>query len=408
MRRAESAVVFGGLALRGWRLVVTGPFARGHDVRGHLDHARLVAAGTWLPEPGACWQCHQPPLAYLLGGGWLALAARLGLDEAAAWKGLQAISALASAGMLLVVAAALRRHLPAGPARLAALALVAAWPGLVLHAPNIGNDALLALLAAAALERLGAAWTGRPERADRRLLAAALLGLLALLAKASGLLVVLAILGTAAAVAFRDRRPGAILGPGLVLGLGGGALVAGGVLAPPWRAEAAVANAAALPEALRVPPGLGPFLRFDLATWFAEPFANPAAGEARASFLHELGKTALFGEWAWPGLLPWLLALGLSALLPAVALTTLAGLRPRRDLPFVLGGALLLGGVAALRLRLPYSTSADFRYVQALALPAAVAWARAVRAGPPAVARAARAAAWALVVLAALFALVAR
>lgn len=404
--RVERGVLIAGAALRGLQLLWTGPFTRTHDIMGHLDYLRVVAGGA-LPAPADCWQCHQPPLAYLVGGGILAAAEAAGLAEPDALRLLQGTAVLVSIAAMLLGGRWLAQVLAPGRTRRLAVALVALWPALLLHAPRIGNDGAVALLSVATLLLLDRALAERPPTA---LPAAAATALLALIAKASALLLFPIVLAVAAWRGLRPgARPAALGAVALLLG-GMGAAAGSGLIAPPWDASAAVANAAGLPEHLRVPPGLATFVELAPQAWLEQPFAQTLAGQpGQASFLHFLGKTSMFGEFTFHA--PWrgLLAMAMGLLLPLVALCTLWGAvqvarapSPRRLL-LVASAAVVLGGVAALRLAMPYSTSADFRYALAAVPPLAGLWALGAHAGPETWQRVARGAAMAFLVASAVF-----
>ncbi len=147
LSRIALAIVFAGAALRLGLAAVNPP---GNAFDDHLEPIARWAETLRSPAPDDCWQCYQPPFYYCAAGVTLRLLAAGGAPSPVAWKGVQLLSAVASALALVCVAGLLAR-LPVAPsARHLALLVVALLPRDLYTSASIGNDAWLELFAAAA------------------------------------------------------------------------------------------------------------------------------------------------------------------------------------------------------------------------------------------------------------------
>ena len=248
-QRLERWVFYGILAI--YLLLAVGyglinPLFEAPDEHWHYFTAQYVADNGRLPyvtpdyDQWLSQQAAQPPLYYLIGSliihpidtsqareqVWLNPFAAIGDASKTTnlnrmvhgpwqdwpWQGyalaahlLRFMSTLMGLGTLLLVAATARLLWPEQPERtLLALALLAVWPQfLFLHA-SITNDALITLLATAAIYQL--LWLWQHEASSQRLL---LLGLtigLAALSKNAGVLLLIYSLGVLGLLAWQNGR----------------------------------------------------------------------------------------------------------------------------------------------------------------------------------------------------------
>jgi hypothetical protein len=244
------------LILAGYLLIalaygVTNPLFEAPDEQNHFFTAQYVAESGRLPfvaaEPDE-WlgqEAAQPPLYYLLAAMIISpidtAAARtevwpnpfVRLGDAASptntnafvhgphevwpWQGyvlaahlLRAFSALLGAGTLLLLYVSARLVWPARPERsLLAAAMIAFLPQFAFVHATVSNDALIILLATAALYQLLRIWMEGCTRP--RLFLLGLTAGLAVLTKATGLLLLLFAAGVMLLLAFRDKRPRLVL-----------------------------------------------------------------------------------------------------------------------------------------------------------------------------------------------------
>jgi 4-amino-4-deoxy-L-arabinose transferase-like glycosyltransferase len=230
---------------------VANPLFEAPDEHSHFFTAQYVAETGRLPHVAAEpdeWlgqEAAQPPLYYLLAAVILSpidtAAARTevwrnpfvrlgdaasptnsnafvhGPREAWPWQGyvlaahlLRAFSALLGAGTLLLLYVSARLVWPARPERwLLAAAMIAFLPQFAFVHATVSNDALIILLATAALYQLLRIWLTGCTRP--RLFLLGLTAGLAVLTKATGLLLLLFAAGVMLLLALRDKRPRLLL-----------------------------------------------------------------------------------------------------------------------------------------------------------------------------------------------------
>jgi hypothetical protein len=133
----------------------------------HLEPIAKYAIEGRRPNPESCWQCYQPPVYYVISATVLRATRYLTGDGMAGWKTVQAVSALASIGTMMLTHLILwlwypsDRHL----CRLALL-ILAILPVDIYAAGFIGNDAMLvcwstlAVAGYSVLARTARLWTG--------------------------------------------------------------------------------------------------------------------------------------------------------------------------------------------------------------------------------------------------------
>lgn len=367
---------------------------RSHDVMlakgGHVGYITYIASHLALPLPTQGWTFYHPPLYYIVGAAAWRLAQALALPPPPV---LQWLSLALWLVFLTASAAALRLTLRLSPPLLAlATAALALWPCGVIQSVTIGNDVALYASAAVATWFLLRWWRSGSRL---QLLGAAGFVVVSLLCKSNGIVpaAALGLLAVLRLLHSPDRRrwidtamAAAMVGTGAVLSLAVR-------LYYYWRGELGdwlIANANGLPDTLRVPVHLGNFLLLpaDLKTFLVTPWLDSfddASG--RANFWISLMRSALSGEFTFTSENARLIALLWGALLLGLMLLPLRAVarctRPQlwRDAPLLALGLLWLASLLALRIRVPYACSNDFRYILPVLLPFLVG---AARSGMPA------------------------
>lgn len=394
LRASQTLILVAGLVLLCCYWAVTPWAARTHDAGyggGHMGYVVWVASKLSLPNPMEGWTYYHPPLYYLLG------AAIWRWAEALHAPGPESLQALSLALWLLFLAASagtLRLALRQRPGLLALATLgLVFWPVGIMHAIRIGNDS--ALYAACAVATWFAIrWWRARRRAD--LWGMAITCALSLLCK-SNAVVLVAGFGLAIASGLLHRRAPArwqALRDCVVFGLVTGAGLAASFAVRVWYylhgaiPDWLIANTDALDGGMRVPVQLKYFLPLDIPTFLTSPWLSPYDDQTgRANFWNYLLRSALSGEFGFPGRLQEVIAYLWGALLLALLIASLAamarGLRARtlyRQLPWVLATLLWIASLLALRIKVPYACSNDFRYIVPVLVPAVLFWVSAGRA----------------------------
>jgi hypothetical protein len=353
---------------------------RTHDVMlangGHLAYITYIADHLALPLPTQGWTFYHPPLYYIAGAAawrwanWLALPAPPVLQ----WLALTLWLVFLTAS-----AAALRLTLRCPqPALSLATAVLALWPAGIIQSVAVGNDAALYASAAVAGWLLLRWWRSgsRPL-----LLGAAGAVAVALLCKSNAIVLAAALgllLGLRLLRRPRRRRwidaamAAGLVGAGLLLSLGQRIWFY-------WHGELGdwlIANAQGLPQVLRVPVRLADFLPVELPTYLGTPWMDPFdPASGRANFWNYLMRSALSGEFSFTSNTARLIALLWGALLLGMMLLPLRAIgrctraQLWRDAPLLALGLLWLASLLALRIRVPYACSNDFRYILPVLVP---------------------------------------
>jgi hypothetical protein len=250
-------------------------------------------------------------------------------------------------------------------------AMFVLWPSSIIHSVRIGNDPLLYCLFAASMYFI-IRWFNNDRKID--LLIASALTAAATLTKANGevLIVVIGILGLYKMIKSKEWiyylklaiAPCLIvlvsltitIGPGLLLKLQG------------KRDQLYIDNINNVSSALKVGNTAANLLWFDAKIFITEPFTSPWEDEkGRQYFINYLGKTGLFGEFGFSGMLCKNTAIVSSFLAILMTLYILFGIYHmtkedyRRQAVILLAGFLLLAGVTYMRITFPVNI--DFRYV---------------------------------------------
>jgi hypothetical protein len=373
--RPEAMILLAGIGLRYIYVFGTPYYIRSFDYWGHAAYLDYVRQHLRLPPPNANWESFQPPLYYLLVGGFTRLLLFLGMAEDQRYVLWQMISFLFSVGVLASGCAIASLLYEKGDRRrFYMLAILAVAPPLVFNAARVSNDALAALLSYAWLALLLRYWH-QPDRSGRTWLAVTL-GL-ALLTKATAISLVLV---TAVCLLF-DRRfaiKSRLVSLGVTLALCGA--IAGWYYLP--RALHAhevdtyvVGNLHSLNYRAHIDHVFLKSLVFNPIKIVRYPF-DEIWGPRNDYFLEVFFKTMLLGEWingaAYKFLARWMVLIAL-LLIPFVAagLWRAANHRAATECPLL---ATLAGVFLAQWLFLqfaPYLSTQDFRFSVILLVPLA-------------------------------------
>ncbi len=170
------------------------PLTIGFDARGHLEYIDFLLREGHLPKAGDGWQMYQPPLFYLLCAlplkllGWTASAP----DSSAVWV-VRAITFSAGLTQTLLIYAVARQLWPAHPARQRLALLLAAGLPVHLYLFHYASNETVATALSAAVVWAVVRWLR--DGSDKNLILVGLLLGLALLAKVTAVLLLVAVVG---------------------------------------------------------------------------------------------------------------------------------------------------------------------------------------------------------------------
>jgi len=359
---------------------------RTHDVGAHLRYIELVEQRHAIPSGDECWECHQPPLYYVMA----AVVLRAGKwpvphehspPGAPGARALQAIAAALGLLTLLFWLATIRLAATTTYERVLASALATFAPALLIEGCKLGNDPLVICFASGALWQL-VGW--RVSGRARHLAFAGAFAGLAIQAKANGLAVAAIVLASVlvAAVSRRERRaPRFFWGAGACVALMGASLglwryvvvrFKNGVTHPNW-------------DALAPQYGMHnrwqDFFAFDPFTFARNPWVHFDAGPARDEFWNYLLRSSLFGEYGTSDsvtttfaytLVGVTLVIGVFALCGLVSCVRAFGRDRRGERELVLAVFGYLGFLASFRLVAPFAVHNDFRFIVPVVVPCAI------------------------------------
>jgi hypothetical protein len=371
---------------------VTPWLIRAHDVSwggGHYDYIEYVATKNALPKPTDGWVFYHPPVYYLASAlvwkfaqlSHLPVHESLQLFSILLWL-VFLVSALATVNLFT------RRRPWAG--RLASVA-IAFWPAGILHSPAIGNDAPLYAVAGLATWMLCRWWLGGKRR---DLLWAALFCGLSLLIKsngivlvaAAGLLLLLRFLLKAGRLRWRAFADGCYFGVIAAVCLAASMAVRVYYYLKGESSNWLISNLGNLHSALRVPADIKSFLPLDVPTFLTQPYMSPFLNETgRENFWNFLLRSAITGEFKFShGVLnafAYVMGVFLLLLFFTLAVRLCSDWKIKwthiyRHLPLIVVSVLWLASLVALRIKVPYSCSNDFRYVLPILIPLVIYWVR--------------------------------
>lgn len=363
-----------GVLLRLFYFSFTPPEVRSHDLDGHLERLERVTIQEKivLPTLGHCWQCHHPPLYYLISAQVYKLANWSGLNSPTLLhRLLQWLALIFSIGFLILGLLAVKRLITNDSWLAIAALTLSLWPSAILHSVRIGNDSLLYLFYAFSFFFLIRWWQDQ-KIVDLSL--AFLGGILATLTKLNGL-VILGLVGlfslTYLFKLLRQRNYRSIIYLAILYLLT--TITLGIVLYQPLLNNTAAPKLVNTPtENLRVSNQLANLATIDLPALIKNGGINPYQDESgRQYFLNTLLETALFGEFGIINPINQRLALTAGIFFILLIIFNLIGFclyyrEGAKDHDFILlviTAAALVLAAAAFRALYPFAPSADFRYI---------------------------------------------
>lgn len=362
-----TALFAGGGLLRLLYVTVTPFNVRGHDVSSHIDYIRFIATHFQLPPTTGGFEFHQAPLYYLLMSPLLAIPKKLGISFTLGLSWIQCASLSLSIGTLFVaywIGTLLFRRKKERLSLILFSLLTATFPALVLFAPRINNDVLFQFIAFLFLGLLLRWWTSGTERSA--LLVSAVIGI-GILTKSTAYLFLPIFL---ISVLFRPGTSTRQKLRWVALSVAIPAFLAGWFLLHHYlRGDLAgfVRFGGVLHGRLKIPTSWQSFLVIN-PFYPTSPFANAWSDDGgRQYFWIYFFKTALLGEFSYPGILLPLSRLLLSLGIGMVALLILSIFRTLRlrdplAVPMFLAFVFTLAGAFAYRILRPASSNQDFRF----------------------------------------------
>lgn len=379
---AVTIITAWGVLLRVLYTLATPWTVRAHDAGGHLDYVRYVAEHWSIPAAHQGFETYHPPLYYVISAFLWKMGESIGLSMGQNIFLLQGFSLLLSIALFLIAVACGRMLWPPGKkegayAMIIFTALLATLPSLIFPSSRINNDILVQFsffLFALFLLR----WWRSPTW--RRWLVLTLIVSASVLTKTNGILLIpIALLS----LPFRRLLPWRVrlyFGTALLFVI---LLFTGWFFIPRMLAERAdpraglVGNVAILTNVVENTPAT--LLTFNPIEILRHPFNDPFRDEERRAYLWEFFfRSAFFGEFDF-GPSARLLAQGI--LLLALLLLPFACIGCAKDflqkkrsshIPMYVLFIVIACGVILLRVFFPFSSTGDFRYATALALPMAM------------------------------------
>jgi hypothetical protein len=363
LRFEVRAFLLVGVLLRAGYAFAVPYYVANPDVIGHVAYLRYVAAHWTVPLTFSSWQAHQAPLYYFLGAPFMLLGERFGLGEAQALLAVQQLSVLLTILTLLIGTRLVHRYFGGDRMRIALGTLfLCTFPSLLYLASQVNNDVLVTLLGFLWFERLVHAVQ------KNRLLDWGIVGLVAglgLLTKGNAILWLPATFIAPFLASGSIRQRGTAAASVVLVSLL--------VFAPLflWRQIGdphfgVVANAPFLRGMTFLDPTIKEILTFNPAKILS--FGYRTTGYlAGTNFIETIFLTAQFGTADFGPESSILLALGLF-LLPLLFFGIIRSCRDQRFVP-ALAFFLFLGGMLLYRLRFPYGSSQNFRYIVTACLP---------------------------------------
>lgn len=374
--------------LRIFYLSYTDYSLRAHDVDGHIDYINHISVNHSLPNADQCWQCYQPPIYYIMGSLVSRFSQFINLNS---HFGLQIFSLLLSFLFLVFSVKTAKIIIMNYKLLMVAVSLIAFWPSGIIHSIRIGNDSLYYAFYAIGFYFV-IKWYKRENKKDFYL--ASVFSVLSLLVKSSGLILVsIFIISLLYKFIKADERK-TILKKILIFLL---ILTAGLALAfykplENLRSKSSgdlfVGNIKSLNGGLSVKNELKNYLWFDPHSYFSNPFAYPWEDKGgRQYYWNFLLKTSQFGEFEFnnfkyaPALAKYINIISLFAILffiiSLILLFLKENLKKIENCNFVLFISIIvpLAASIAMRARLPFSPTGDFRYIFPALVPLAILYA---------------------------------
>lgn len=138
LSKLERVVIITAIVLRLLYLFYTPHDVRIYDIQGHKEYIEWVANHWWLPKPDDCIFCHKPPLYYLLTGWLWAVISRFSSN----WDILQWWQLLINMGFIYYTVKILENNVVGKYKRLMVLLPVLLLPSSVIHSVRISPEPL--------------------------------------------------------------------------------------------------------------------------------------------------------------------------------------------------------------------------------------------------------------------------
>jgi hypothetical protein len=357
---------------------------RNYDGLAHFAYASHIAEHGGLPPVSASTIYMHPPLYYLLGAAAIHFVHATGLSAASG--GLQGLSLLLSLTFVVLGVRTIQCFTLSPPAQRLGAALLAFWPTCVTHSVRVHNDVLASCLAAGILYCL-IRWQRNHRFLD--LTWAVALTVLAVFTKANAYAWVLLLLVMVTARAIRDNfQPSRVMQAVMAWVASAGAIFLATELRAakvgPSACHRVIGTICNTTTEHFVGNTWANYLTFDLRFFLGQPFLiNDPHDPKRDYFLNMFLKSSLLSAMPLGPEFDDRLSAGLATVLSYLALAlilylllglpTAVSWRMRGNWVLLLASLFMLGPLVALRVKVPLSLHADFRYVFPLLVPAC-AW----------------------------------
>ena len=385
-------LILGSVALRIFYLSYTDYSLRTHDVAGHIDYINYISINHSLPNADQCWQCYQPPAYYLAGALVSKFSQFINLNP---HFGLQIFSLFLSFLFLVFTVKTAKIILSNSRLLIVAVSLIAFWPSGIIHSIRIGNDSLYYLFYSIGFYFI-IKWYEKENSKDFYL--ASVFSVLSLLTKSSGLILISIFMISLLYKFIKTGERKTILKKILILSA---ILVIGFSLAfyrpienlrSNRSGDLFVGNIKSLNGSLLVKNNLKNYLWLEYHSYFNDPFVYPFEDKGgRQYYWNFLLKTAQFGEFEFndfkyaPVVAKYINFTSLTAIffffISTILLFWNENLKNIRNFNFVLFVSILvsLGASVAMRARLPFSPTGDFRYISPALVPLTLLYASGLR-----------------------------
>lgn len=386
------AIIIGATALRIFYLSYTDYNLRSHDVEGHIDYIDYIVTNHSLPKTNQCWQCYQPPTYYITAALVSQFSQFINLNS---HFGLQIFSLILSFLFLVFSVKVVRKIILNDNLQILAVSVIAFWPSGIIHSIRIGNDSLFYLFYAIGFYYL-IKWYQKENSKDFYL--TSIFSFISLLIKSNGLILISIFIIAFLYKFIKSTNRTSLLKKGLFFMV----ILAIGLALAFYRplmsisskrtGDLFVGNIKSLNGALLVNNDLKNYLWFDMPAYFKESFTYPWEDKGgRQYYWNYLMKTSIFGEFEFNNFkyapilanyMSWTLLFAIFFFFVSLILIFLKeNLKNIRNCNFVLFVSIItpLAFSIAMRARLPFSPTGDFRYIFPVLVPFASLYALGLR-----------------------------
>lgn len=138
LSKLERGILITAIVLRVVYLFYTPHDVRAYDVQGHKEYIEWIAKHWWLPKPEDCIFCHKPPLYYLLTGWLWAILSKFRAN----WEMLQWWQLLINIGFVYYTMKIVNHNVEGKYKRLMVLVPGLLLPSAVVHSVRISTEPL--------------------------------------------------------------------------------------------------------------------------------------------------------------------------------------------------------------------------------------------------------------------------